>query len=39
MKEKELKIPFNAPLNDQDTETQTYGCRQNKPDICGNNGM
>ena len=39
MKEKELKISFNAPLNDLDTETQTYGCRQNNHDICGNNGM
>ncbi len=39
MKEKELKISFNAPLNDLDTETQTYGCRQNTPDIRGNNGM
>jgi len=39
MKEKKLKISFNAPLNDLDTETQTYGCRQNNPDICGNNGM
>lgn len=33
-----MKVPFNAPLNPQDTETQTYGCRQNNPDICGNNG-
>jgi len=24
--EKELKIKFKAPLNDLDTETQTYGC-------------
>lgn len=39
MNEKELRIPFNAPLNEQDTETQTYGCRQNNPDICGNNGL
>ena len=39
MKEKELKISFNAPLNDLDTETQTYGCRQNNPDICRNNGI
>ena len=39
MKEKELKIPFNAPLNAQDTESQTYGCRQNNPDICRSNGM
>lgn len=39
MKEKELKIPFNAPLNEQDTESQTYGCRQNNPEICGYNGL
>ena len=34
--EKELRIKFNAPLNPQDSETQTYGCRANNPDICGN---
>lgn len=34
MNEKELRIPFNAPLNKMDTEVQTYGCRQNNPDIC-----
>ncbi len=39
MNEKHLKIPFNAPLNPQDTETQTYGCRQNNPDICANNSI
>lgn len=39
MTEKELKIPFNAPLHEQDTESQTFGCRQNNPDICGNNGL
>ncbi len=33
------KVPFNAPLNEGDTETQTYGCRQNNPDICGSNGL
>lgn len=32
-----LLISFNAPLNDQDSETQTYGCRQHNPNICGNN--
>ena len=37
--DKELHFKFNAPLNDQDTETQTFGCRQNNPDICGYNGM
>ena len=36
---KELKIPFNALLNPQDTETTTYGCRQNNPNICGSNGI
>lgn len=35
----EIHFPFNAPLNDMDTETQTYGCRANNPDICGNNGL
>ena len=38
MNEKNLKIPFNDQLHDQDTESQTYGCRQNNPDVCGNNG-
>lgn len=33
------KVPFDAPLNDKDRETQTYGCRQNNPDICGSNGL
>ncbi len=36
---KQLKVPFSAPLNTLDSETQTYGCRQNNPDICGNNGI
>lgn len=35
----ELKIPFNAPLHEKDSEVCTYGCRQNNPDICGNNRM
>lgn len=39
MTEKEIKIPFHAPLNEQDTETQTYGCRANNPDICASNGL
>lgn len=34
-----LKIPFNAPLNAQDTEIQTYGCRANNADICANNSI
>ncbi len=34
-----IKIPFNAPLNQEDTENQTYGCRANNPDICKNNGV
>jgi len=39
MSNKQLRIPFNAPLHPQDTEVSTYGCRQNNPDICGNNGL
>lgn len=39
MNKKDLSIPFNAPLHSQDTELQTYGCRANNPDICGNNGL
>ena len=39
MNEKDLKISFSAPLHELDTETQTYGCRQNNPDICGNNSV
>lgn len=36
---KEIKIAFKAPLNELDTEEQTYGCRANNPDICKNNGI
>ena len=39
MSKKELHIPFGSPLNEQDTETQTYGCRANNPDICSSNGI
>lgn len=35
----QIHIPFGAPLNPQDSEMQTYGCRQNNPDICGHNGI
>lgn len=34
-----LCIGFNEPLNEKDTEQQTYGCRANNPDICANNGL
>lgn len=30
---KELCIPIRSPLNENDTEKQTYGCRQTNPDI------
>lgn len=36
MNDKRLRIPFSAPLSQMDTETQTYGCRANNPDICAN---
>ena len=36
MASKTIKVPFNAPLNKEDTEMQTFGCRANNPDICAN---
>lgn len=36
---KDLHIKFDAPLNELDTENQTYGCRANNPDICSNNSI
>ena len=36
MSGKSLNVPFSAPLNEKDTENQTYGCRANNPDICAN---
>lgn len=39
MRENDLHISFDAPLNNQDTEESTYGCRQNNPNICKNNGI
>lgn len=36
---KALHIKFDAPLNEHDTENQTYGCRANNPDICSNNSI
>lgn len=37
--ENSLKVAFNAPLNEKDSEKETYGCRANNPDICANNGL
>lgn len=39
MNEKEIRVPFSAPLNEEDTEIQTYGCKANNPDICANNAI
>ena len=39
MSSKNLKISFNAPLHATDSETQTYGCRANNPDICASNSL
>ena len=33
------KSVFHAPLNPQDTQSQTVGCRHTSPDICGKNSM
>lgn len=30
----ELHFGFNAPLNPEDSEEKTFGCRANNPDIC-----
>lgn len=37
MTKKELKVFFSAPLNELDTEVQTYGYRANNAAICANN--
>ncbi len=29
-------VGFNSPLNELDTETETFGCRANNPVICSN---
>lgn len=34
-----VRIPFSAPLNEHDTENQTYGCRANSPDIYAYNEL
>ena len=31
-----LRFSLSDPLNDLDTENQTYGCRANNPSICKN---
>ena len=36
---KELIIQQDAPLNEQDTPTQTYGCRHKSPHTCSNSYM
>jgi hypothetical protein len=33
------KAAFHAPLNDLDTEKETYGCRHTNPDICAKHHM
>jgi len=30
---------FDSPLHDEDTETQTFGCRHSRPDRCRNYRM
>lgn len=34
--EKRIRVKFSAPINDGDTENQTFGCRHSNPDICKN---
>ena len=33
---RKLKFSLKDPLNEGDTETQTYGCRASNPEICKN---
>lgn len=37
--DRKLHFAFNLPLQPGDTENQTFGCRQNNPNICGFNGI
>lgn len=30
----DYRVSFHAPLNENDSEEQTMGCRANNPDIC-----
>lgn len=34
--DKKIIIPFDAPLNKEDSYNKTYGCRQLNPEICKN---
>lgn len=36
---KKLHVPFQAPLQQGDSEIVTVGCRANNPNICANNGL
>ena len=36
---KQKNIDFNEPLNELDTETETYGCRHTNPSICKWNSL
>jgi hypothetical protein len=36
MDSKKTKVGLYEPLNKEDTEEQTYGCRANNPNICAN---
>ena len=33
------QFDFHAPLNVEDSEKQTFGCRHSSPDICGKNSL
>ena len=35
----DLIISQKAPLNKEDTETQTFGCRHTNPSICSSNSL
>ena len=39
MNANELHYDFHKELQKEDSETQTFGCRANNPNICRNNGL
>lgn len=36
---KNLEFSQDAPLNEADSESQTFGCRHTNPEICGSNRL
>ena len=39
MDRNQFNYPFNFFLNEEDSLKQTFGCRDNNPDMCANNTL